>query len=188
MSLSPKHRVLIMLPLLLGAGWLALFGDKTPGGGSQVVAPVVQPRGVAPAAVATEAPPEDPAIMGEVDRSQVRRLRDRLNLAELENGPQVDLFSGRDGEANPALQGANAAPADEAPAQPFVLIGRMFDHDHWLAFLEREGKTYVVQARDVIEGFRIDALTGKEIRLTQLADKSRFVIPIDGEKKESAHD
>jgi hypothetical protein len=64
----------------------------------------------------------------------------------------------------------------------------MFDRDHWLVFFEREGKTYAAQAGDVVDGFRVDVLTGQEARLTQLVDKSKFVIPMDGEKKDLAHD
>lgn len=184
--MTGNRRLLIMLPVLLGAGWLALFGDKTPSGAVDVVAPVAvvaRPAESEPA----EAPADNPAITGETDSAQVKRLRDRIGLADLENGPQVDLFAGHGGVAPPPPQ-AEAPPPPVIPVQPFVLIGRMLDHDQWLVFLERGGKTHVSRARDVVEGFRIDAVTGREIRLTQLTDKSRFVIPIDGEKKEPGND
>ncbi|MDP5239616.1 hypothetical protein Q9Q94_08750 [Uliginosibacterium sp. 31-16] len=183
--MSGNRRLLIMLPVLLGAGWLALFGDKTPSDAADVVAPVAAV--VRPAESAPEAPVDNPAITGETDSSQVKRVRDRVGLADLENGPQVDLFAGQGGAAPPPPQ-AEAPPPPEIPVQPFVLIGRMLDHDQWLVFLERGGKTHVTRARDVVDGFRVDAVTGTEIRLTQLTDKSRFVIPVGGEKKEPGND
>ena len=180
-----NKRVLIMAPFLLVAAWLALFGDKTPSGGGEVVAPVAATPRAAQSEV--EAPLDNPAITGEADSAQVRRLRDRVNLGELENGPKVDLFSAQGGNPNP-VQVAAPPPPPPPLTQPFVLIGRMYDRDHWLAFLENQGKTHVVQAGEVVDGFRIDAVSAQEIRLTQLVDKSKFVIPIDGEKKDFAHD
>lgn len=181
-----NKRMLIMLPFLLAAAWLALFGDKTPSGGGEVVAPIAAAARVAQSD--TEAPVENPAITGEADSNQVRRLRDRVNLGELENGPKVDLFSAQGGSPNPAPVAEAQPQPPPPPTQPFVLVGRMYDQDHWVAFLESQGRTHVVQAGEVVDGFRIDAVSGREIRLTQLVDKSKFVIPVDGEKKDSAHD
>ena len=183
--MNSRNRVLLMLPVLAIATWLALFGDKTPEG-EEVVAPVAAPAGggaLVEAPVDPEAGVEDPAITGERDVGQIRRVGGRAGLVN--EGEVVDLFAGTQqagGESSP--EAAPPPPPPEAPPRPFVLIGRMFDQGQWVVFLEREGRTHVLRAREVAEGYRVDALTLTEIRLTQLVDNSRFVIPIDGEKKE----
>ena len=60
----------------------------------------------------------------------------------------------------------------------------MLDGGRWQVFLERNGFSYVLGAGAEADGFRIDAVSEREVRLTRKADKAGFVIPIDGEKKD----
>lgn len=173
----------IMWSLALAvAGWLAIFGDKTP---SDELVEVVPVR------------PQSPALAGEVADGaapvtpqpetllpgQLMRLGKRTTLdAVTQNG--IDLF------ALAANQEAASPPSDPEPTappppeQPFVLIGRMLDSGRWHAFLERDGASYVLAAGDEAAGYRIDAISKTEVRLTRLADKARLVIPIDGDMRD----
>jgi len=189
--MSSKQRLLILLPILLIAGWLALFGDKTPSSGADegVVAPVRHVQAAESEPQATPSTTNEAVITGQLDSSQVMRLRDRAYLAALENAAQTDLFPGSGAGDAPTAQSA-PEPTEEAPpaAAPFTLIGRVYDNDHWKYFLEHDGKTYVAQVGSVMDGFRLQAVTSTEIRLIQLSDKTNIVIPWDGDKKDSAHD
>lgn len=185
--MNSKKRLLLMLPFLLVAGWLALFGDKNPAGGgsSGVAEPVVHARAPQPE------PPvgsDDVAITGQRDSSQVIPMSDRSVLAKLEDEKKVDLFPGAAADVPVAASAPAEAEAPPPPVQPFRWIGRMFDRDHWVAFLEKGDKTYAVKVGDVVEGFRFAAVNDNEIRLTQLADRSNYVIPMSSDKKESTHD
>lgn len=176
-----RTRLLILAPILMAATWLALFGDKTPNNSSGVVEAVTHaaPPAPAPAAEATE------AVADEAVPGQIRRVSKRSAPAADAPG---DLFAAAAAVETAAPENQPPPPPPPPPPQPFVLIGRMLDQDRWAAFLERDGRIHVVRAHDVVDGFRCDSMTAQEIRLTQLSDKTRVVIPIEGEKKDPAHD
>lgn len=191
--MSSKQRLLLLLPILLIAGWLALFGDKTPSSGADdgVVAPVSHAQTAESEPQASPSTANEAVITGQLDSAQVMRLRDRGYLVGLENAAQTDLFPGSGTGDAPAAQNEIPLPTpEEAPpaAAPFTLIGRIYENDTWKFFLEHDGKTYVAQLGSVMDGFKLQAVTSTEIRLIQLSDKTNIVIPWDGDKKDSAHD
>lgn len=191
--MNPKRRLMTLLPILLLAAWLAVFGDKTPSGANvqNVTTPVVRAQTTS---MATSAPANAETDRGRQgassqDDAQISRLLSRANPGKPENTPQVDLFPGP-AQENAAEVEKDSEDEDQpaAPQQPFALIGRMFESDRWVAFLERNGQTHVAQVGSFIDGYHVDSISAKEIRLTQLANKSTYLIPLVDEKKESAHD
>ncbi|WP_018605179.1 hypothetical protein [Uliginosibacterium gangwonense] len=191
--MSSKQRLLVLLPIMLVAAWLALFGDKTPSSGSDegVVTPVRHTQAAESEPQQAASTTNEVVITGQLDSSQVMRMRDRAYLAGLENAAQADLFPGSGAGEGQAAQSEIPLPTPEesAPAvAAFTLIGRIYDNGHWQYFLEHDGKTYVAQVGSVMDGFKLQAVTSTEIRLIQLSDKTNIVIPWDGDKKDSAHD
>lgn len=193
--MKSNQRVLLMLPLLLIAGGLALFGDKTPSGrndGGGVVGPangdaMAQSSNVPSGVIEPLPEAETPPVESVPEDSSVHRMRDRTYLGQLENEPRVDLFQVPPPAEEKKDEDARDAET-EPPRQPFRLAGRMYDRRHWIVFLEHEDRTYVAKAGDVVEDFRVDAVNDQTIQLTKLADNSKYAIDINGEKKEPAHD
>lgn len=192
--MTGNRRILLLLPVLAIAGWLALFGDKTPSkapvaSAVNVAAPVAQasaPAGDAPADSATENLDEAPA-----DPTTVHKLRVRTYLTGYENAQKIDLFQGRPVDAPPPPEEKKddaPPPPPPKPPQPFTVIGRMLDDTGWIVFVEHAGRSYVARTGSVVEGFRFDAVESRQIRLTNLADKEEYVIPVGDDKKEPEHE
>lgn len=179
--MKSQTRLLLMLPVLAIAAWLALFGDKTPVDQDEMLAPPRPAAAESASAPAQESPPVPVVIEESLPPGQVRRLASREHLAEQATASK-DLFGGQGAEPPPPAAAPEAPPPP--PEQPFVLIGRMLEAGRWHVFLERNGASYVLAAGGEADGFRVDAISEREVRLTQKADKAKFVIPIDGEKKD----
>lgn len=181
--MAKNRRVLFLLPVLAVAGWLALFGDKTP--------PAAQVTGVAePVQGGVDSgPAADTAVSTEDARpGAVLRLHDRVGLVKYENLPRIDLFQGRSVEqiqaaAEEQKKAAEVAPP-EKPRQPFRVIGRMLESGQWLVFLEHSGRTYVAQSGSIVEGFRVASVSDQKLELTNLAAHTDYVIQIGDNKKE----
>ncbi|WP_101943939.1 hypothetical protein [Uliginosibacterium sp. TH139] len=178
--MSSRQRLLLMLPLLAIAGWLALFGDKTPPE-EQVAMPS---RGIsAPAAASPGAPAAEAVSEPEEARpGQVKRLGARMGLVE-RGQRSTDLFSGT-GSAPPPPAPAENTPPPPPPEQPFILIGRMLEAGRWQVFLERNGVAWALREGEVADGFKLVKVSSNEVRLLRETDKTELVIPIDGDKRD----
>lgn len=171
--MNARLRMALMLAGLLFAGWLAVFGDKTP-----VDAPVAAriPERAAKGSVQTRAPTMTDE--GEQEEGQVRRLLPRTGwFALASKGTDIFSATAMSGEA----QAQVAAPAPP-PESPFRLIGRLEEAGRWSYFVERDDAVHVLHPGGVADGFRLDSATDHELKLTRLSDKVRFVIAIDSDK------
>ena len=189
--MSGNRRVLLLLPVLAVAGWLALFGDKTPS-----KAPVSSAVAVAPAASASAPAGDGPTdAAGDVqddaaaDPTTVHKLRVRTYLTDYENAPKIDLFQGRPVDAPPPEEKKDdmPPPPPPKPPQPFTVIGRMLDDAGWIVFVEHAGRSYVARTGSMVEGFRFDSVEARQVRLTNTADHEEYVIPVGDDKKEPEH-
>jgi hypothetical protein len=182
------RRLWLLLAGFLVAGWLALFGDKTPSGAPAVV---VEPKTLVPGTAASvPSDDRDGTAMDDVPESgaEIHRSRGRGYLAKYEEVQGVELFhieteGVRDGGGD-----ATSSPVQEAPVCPFVLIGRMLENANWQAFLERGNKVYIVKRGDTVDGFRIETLDASQIVLRHTNDSKKYVIKINGKKDETAHE
>jgi hypothetical protein len=60
-------------------------------------------------------------------------------------------------------------PPPGAPPLPFSFIGKALEGGTWEVYLARADKTYVVQAKTVIDGmYRVDAIAPPVLTLTYL--------------------
>lgn len=188
--MSSNRRVLIMLPVLAIAGWLAFFGDKSSSRNTPVAvaANVAAPTTPAqPVESDAAAAPEDTAA---ADPTTVHRLRVRTYLTDYENAPKIDLFQGRPVDAPPpAEEKKDDMPPSPPPKppQPFTVIGRMLDDAGWIVFVEHAGRSYVARTGSMVEGFRFDSVEARQVRLTNTADHEEYVIPVGDDKKEPEH-
>lgn len=190
--MSGNRRVLLLLPVLAVAGWLALFGDKTPS-----KAPVSSAVAVAAPAASASAPagdgPTDAAGDAQddaaADPTTVHKLRVRTYLTDYENAPKIDLFQGRPVDAPPPEEKKDDTPPPPPPKppQPFTVIGRMLDDAGWIVFVEHAGRSYVARTGSMVEGFRFDSVEARQVRLTNTADHEEYVIPVGDDKKEPEH-
>lgn len=180
--MNPKHkRVLVMLPLLAVAAWLALFGDKTPE--DEVAAPT---RGGQVDKVAEAAPERSeapaPQVIMEAAEGEVLRVasRDRAR-AMIDSSDMRDLFAPSVPPAPPAEQQAAAAAPPPPPVLPFAYIGREQEKSRWRYFLEKNGQVFVLAAGEQAEGFRLEKAGNGELALVELSTQTRHVIAIDGD-------
>lgn len=181
--MKSQTRLLLMLPVLAIAAWLAVFGDKTPVDQGEVFVPTRQVAVESVSAPAQESLPVPATLDESPPPGQVRRLASRENFAEHAMANE-DLFGSQGAEPPVAAVPEVPPPPPPPPEPPFVFIGRMLEAGRWHVFLERNGANYVLVAGAEADGFRVDAISEREVRLTQKATKAQFVIPIDGEKKD----
>jgi len=177
--MAKNRRVLILLPLLGVAAWLAFFGDKTP-----LSAQVAEPReNVTP----VQNTLDGTTVADDEVSGAVLRLHDRVGLVRYENLPRIDLFQGRSLEQIQAAEEQKKereTPPPEPPRQPFRVIGRMQEAGEWVAFLEHARRTYVARTGSIVEGFRVASVSDQKLELTNLAAHTDYVIQIGDNKKE----
>lgn len=183
---AQNKRVLLMLPVLAVAAWLALFGDKTPDG--EVAEPTTTRPAAEPAAApvtASEAVAEVPAatpVNQAAAEGEVLRVRPRDALRGMIDGPDVhDLFAPLLPPQAVAAQQPQEAVQPPPPVLPFVYIGREETATRRVYFLEKAGQTFVLAAGDRAEGFQLETASDRELTLVDLATKTKHVIPIGGE-------
>ncbi|GAB4058532.1 hypothetical protein [Uliginosibacterium sediminicola] len=162
--MNERTRMLLLLPVLGIAAWLALFGDKSHPGSEEVALF----RG---GSAQSTAPRSEAAPLS---------ARESLSKALAETEPN-NLF--------PVVAPAGGATAEqapppeaEAPPPTFVVIGRMLRDGHWNVFLDRDNQTYVATAGAEISGFKVLAIEPKQVLLRDLSTQSNLIIPIEGEQ------
>ncbi len=180
--MSPKLRQGLLLGGLVLAALLVVFGDNSPPVDDLVVtrqAPVAS----APVLALEPATAEDSMQAG-LAPGEIRRIKPRPPRGEDDN--PASLFPGPPPPPMPA-QGDMAQgepPPPPPPTHPFVFIGRMLDQGRWTVFLSNSGWVHALAEGGEADGFRVESISAHEVRLAQLANDVKFVIPIDDAKKD----
>lgn len=150
MTAGARRRWALWSVLLLGAAWLAYFGDKTP-------APASAPDLAQPVARKQSA---DRDRRADPSASTSATLTPEAQLAELlprsgvirVGAAKVDLFSTRNWTpAPPPIVSAPAAPPT-APPLPYAYAGKKHEAGQWEVYLTRGDALYIVRQGAVIDG------------------------------------
>lgn len=160
----------IWLPLLAGALWLAVFGDKTPA--RLVVTPAasaVQPRSTSPSAKDGGAGPKTSATQTQtfllplIPRSQL------IQPTRTEPATAQDLFANRNWTPAPTPVKASPPPPPMAPPLPFTFLGKKLEGGTWEVFLARGEQSFVVREGSMIDNtYRVDSITPPNLSLTYM--------------------
>ena len=183
-----KARHLLMATGVAIAGWLALFGDKTPNGG--VAEPVVRTASKptatrAAATVAIVAPAESKPRKDKIKPEPViLALRAR---AELIGGASIankadPLFGSQSWVPPPPPPPKPVAPPPPtAPAVPYTFLGKKLEDGVWEVYLSKGEHTLIVREKSVIEEtYRVEAIKPPNLTLTYLPLNQMQTLPIGG--------
>lgn len=178
----------ILVSLLSGATWLAVFGDKRPADGVSVTAqsPIRVDISRAKARVDLGDIPKKSNLAAESSfvphdaiNSTVPAKGQSLELlipreqlivnASSKLSNNRDLFaSGGWNPPAPVLKPL-PPPPPTAPALPFTFLGKKLENSTWEVFLARGEQSFVVRPGTLIEGtYRVDAIIPPNLRLTYL--------------------
>jgi hypothetical protein len=185
--MTSRQRLLWMLPLLLLAAGLAMFGDKTPVQHAEVVAPVLSKNDSAAHSQLSdgaEKAVQEAAYAG----SPIRRLQNRDRLGKFADLPAVDVFAGLHQDGMASVPVSVPTDSEEVPEQGFALIGRILEKGRWSVFLEREGRTYIAHSGDRVEGFRVDAVDNEKVVLSNVSTQKKHVITMNDKGGEPANE
>lgn len=177
--MNDRKRLLIMLPILAVAAWLAFFGDK---------APTVKNEDV----IAAAAPSRSAGVQasGALDSTVMATApvavvspgapRQRIKQALQETQPG-NLFASN--APPPPPPPVVVRPEDIPPPPPhFIVIGSAIQDGHFSVFLDKDNQTYVAKPGVVIDGNRVDVVKSDEVKLFNLSTKTTQIIPIEGDK------
>ena len=176
---AQSRRWWLWFALLAGAGWLALFGDKTPNGGAAAVSlptrppaleqPVPKPaaQSVANSSVATP-----PLLETLVDRTQLIAAAPAASAVPpsgaATGAAQRDLFSTRNWNP-PSPPAPVVVPPPVAPPLPFAFLGKKFEGEAWEVYLSRGEQTFIVREGQTLESvWRVDKIAPPSMALTYL--------------------
>ena len=181
-SASPK-RWWLWLPLLGLAGWLALFGDKSPAGNeSGLSLPLLRtPSKHAAESANTNATAAGPAADSLAPLVAREKLIAPTPSVEGETKtPSRDLFAVRNwNPPPPPPPPSEKPPAPMAPPLPFAFIGKKLEGAVWEIYLGQGEQTYVVREGQVIEGrYRVDKIEPPTLALTYLPLGQVQALPI----------
>jgi len=163
---------------LIGASWLAIFGDKTPS--SEVAEPVARPSSAKPA---SPSPRSAPA------KNQDKRKRPVTILA-LE--PRAALIGRNDPQSTPGLFAPDVPaqlaaspttdlppPAPAVPPLPFTYLGKKYENAKWEVYLAVGDQTYFVREGSVIDQkYAVNAIRPPTMVFTYLPLKQMQTLTI----------
>lgn len=171
-SKSSRRRWWIWLPALGLAGWLALFGDRSPSGKAATLS---VPLRLAPPAesVARPLPVIAPktAVGAEPEPIEMLVPRDRwvaAASADTASTARRDLFSTRNWNPPPPPAPAVAA-APVAPPLPFKFLGKKFEGETWEVYLTRGEQSFIAREGQTLDGvYRVTKIAPPSLTLTYL--------------------
>jgi hypothetical protein len=177
-------RRIILGAALAVAGWLALFGDKTPS--HEISEPVSRPVATlasTPSSVTTpqtrEAISRDNNSLG---ISQIVALRPREQLiSSNRDETHVDgLFASHSWTPPPPPPlPPPPPPPPMAPPLPFVFIGKKFEDNNWEVYLAHGQQVFAVHEQSKLEGtYLVDSIKPPVMSLTYLPLKELQTIVI----------
>lgn len=151
---SGQRRWLLWIALLLGAAWLAVFGDKTPTGDSDeaVAQPVERKPGHISASTVPAPDVRAATTAGSEPRGQLLPLAARDNLIRPTPASSVDVFSTRNWTPPTPPMEPVPEPAPTAPPVPYTYAGKMRTGSGWEVYLTRGEATYIVRQGGSLEG------------------------------------
>lgn len=182
--MNDRKRLLIMLPVLAVAAWLAIFGDKSPADKSEAVSAVAPAR-----SPVGEAAGKNAAAKGEMrgiapvapDASAPGAVRGDVKLALATPSP-TNLFVSNAPPPPPPPPPA-VDPEDMPPPPPaFHVIGSVIKDGRFSVFLDKDNQTYVATPGAVIDGNRVDVVKSDQVQLFNLSTQKTQIIPIQGDK------
>jgi hypothetical protein len=166
-----KRRWIVWWGLLGTAGWLALFGDKTPSGG------VVQDRSVLRPHASTQAPtsphPQRSTMMAS---ESLEALIPREQLVPMRAASQpADPFGITSWTPLPAPAVVAPPPPPPppppaaAPVVPYTVLGKKLDGGLWEVYLGRGELVLIAKAGATLDGtYRVDQVQPPTLTLTYL--------------------
>jgi hypothetical protein len=171
------------------AGWLALFGDKTPT--ADIAEPVARPSAsaniAATAAVTRVAQTGTSIASGKVKPEiVVLALQPRETLVGTGDVLGADgtdrLFAAQTWTPPPPPPSKPALPPPpSAPPLPYTYLGKKIEDNQWEAYLARGDQTYIAREQTVIEGtYRVDLIKPPTLSLTYLPLNQVQTVTIGG--------
>lgn len=152
--------------MLLAAGWLAFFGDKTPPGTLAAVARDSQVPAAAPAGAGGR--PAPAAASSPVPHIGRVLPRETLITARAD-GPRVDLFTARSWAPPPPPPMAAVPEVPQAPPLPFQVLGKKREGPRWEVYLSREGQTFIVHEGSFIDDtYKVDRIAPPTISIVHV--------------------
>ncbi|WP_044564678.1 hypothetical protein [Azospirillum sp. B4] len=174
-----KARQALMLAALAGSAGLAIFGDRTPGGGDTVEA-VSRPRpATAPKAeTPTARHKHTPAILALLPREQLMGPRD-------EDRPATTLFAAQSLDRAPAAVTPQTPTvvASDTPGLPFTYLGKKYENAAWEVYLAIGDQTYFVREGTVIDQkYAVNQIRPPVLTMTYLPTRQQQTMTIGGEE------
>jgi len=201
--MKPRH--LIMALGVVGAGWLALFGDKTPNSGvaeavvtpkDRMTKPVTQSTHTVqatPTNIAVEAVPakngdaENIPHAGKTKREPlILALHARKELIGGASAASKDslLFGSQSWVPAPPLPPKPVTPPPPAaPTLPFTYIGKKLEDAMWEVYLTEGEHTIIVREKSTIEQtYRVESIKPPTMTLTYLPLNQMQTLSIGGDE------
>ncbi|MEA1673183.1 hypothetical protein [Nitrospirillum sp. BR 11163] len=174
-----KARQALMLTALAASAGLAIFGDRTPNGGGDMVEPVSRPQpATAPKATPTAKHKHAPAILALLPREELVGPRD-------EDRPASTLFAAQTLDRAPTAVAAQApvAAASGTPGLPFTYLGKKYENAAWEVYLAIGDQTYFVREGTVIDQkYAVNQIRPPVLTMTYLPTKQQQTMTIGGEE------
>lgn len=176
-----KRHAILAIGLAL-AGWLALFGDKTPA--IDIAEPVSRTLARPTPAETRMASPIKAVATTPEDEQTILALqpRDTLISATLEKQRPSGLFNSHSwAPPPPPAPKPPPPPPPMAPPLPFTYIGKKLDGDTWEVYLARGEQAFIVATHSVIEGtYRVESIRPPQLTLTYLPLNQQQILTIGG--------
>lgn len=161
----------VLLPVLLLAAWLAVFGDKTP-----VQAPLPTVGSVQkPSPLDVKPSPDGQRANASSSEQSSMTLIELVPRKQLIQGTATngktprDLFTDRSWTPLARPAAAVAPPPPMAPPVPFAYLGKRLEGEKWQVFLGRADQTFVVSVGSTIDNlYRVDSISPPNLSLTYL--------------------
>lgn len=175
-----KRQVILGAGLAI-AGWLALFGDKTPSSDitEPVARPLVQRR---PADTGRSAPVRTAAKIDSEPTILALQPRESLIGPTLDEKSPASLFNSHSWAPPPPPPPKPAPPPPPtAPPLPFTYIGKKLEGGTWEVYLARGDQTVIINKQSVIDGtYRVESIRPPQLVLTYLPLNQQQTLTIGG--------
>lgn len=176
-----NKRQAILGAALAVAGWLALFGDKSPA--NDIAEPVARAaaqrlpaeRGPAAPAKATAKSDAEPTILA-------LQPRETLIGPTLEEKKAASLFNSHSWTPPPPPPPKPPPPPPPAaPPMPFTYIGKKLEDSTWEVYLARGDQLVIVNTNSVIDNtYRVESIRPPQLVLTYLPLNQQQTLTIGG--------
>jgi len=198
-----KARHILMAGGVVIAGWLAVFGDKTPNGSAAtVVAPAKTPvstkprtpavapetvsavasiaaTGTSPATTSADSNPRKGKGKPEPTILVLRPRKELIGGASIANKTETLFVSQSWVPPPPPPPKPSAPPPPTAPAMPFTFIGKKLEDAVWEVYLTKGEQTFIVRDKSVIDAtYRVEAIKPPTLTLTYLPLNQMQTLPI----------